>query len=290
VDWNGDGLLDIIFGRVTGKLNYYRRTGSGINDLTFEGYITANGEDIDVSKNAAPAIVDWNNDGLLDILIGNEYADQGIRLYLNSGTPGNPVLTTWSYVQSNEEIIKRRRCTPQVYDMNGDGRKDLIMGEHDGKVYYYENTGIDDMPVFSGYEAIQSNGSPILFYYDTRLWVNDWDEDGTPDILLSNYDGHIYMHIADKTGIREETVAISFAVSPVINPVNDYFSINIHAAGVAETAISIYDSSGRVVATQLAAGETDIVSISTSSMAVGVYTVVAVSGSETASCRTVLVK
>ena len=207
MDWNGDGLDDIIVGDRNGFVTWFRRTGSGVDDLTSEGHMSASGTVIDVGSNSSPVVVDWNNDGLLDLLIGNEASSQGIRLYLNSGTTTTPVITNWSYIQSSGTTIARSRCCPQVYDMNGDGRKDLIMGENNAQIYYYENTGTDAVPVFSGYEAIQSNGSPLDLYYGSRLWVNDWDEDGNPDLILSDYDGYVYVFMADLTGTAEETAA-----------------------------------------------------------------------------------
>lgn len=54
--------------------------------------------------------------------------------------------------------------TPVVYDWNGDGKKDLIIGSRTGTsstglhgyVNFYENTGSDSSPSFSGSSQIQS--------------------------------------------------------------------------------------------------------------------------------------
>ena len=294
MDWNGDGLLDIIVGDRNGFVTFFERTGSGVDDLTSEGHLTASGTAIDVGSNSSPVVVDWNNDGLLDLLIGNELVSQGIRLYLNSGTTTNPVLTTWSYIQSSGSNINRYRCCPQVYDMNGDGKKDLIMGENDAKIYYYENTGTDAAPVFSGYEAIQSNGSPLDLYSGTRLWINDWNEDGTPDLLVSDFDGFLYVFMADLTGTFEETTCLiqtGFAVTPAVNPAMGNFNLNVQTPMGGSIELRVYDSAGRLVATRNASGMSDgtnLISIDAASMATGVYTVVAASGSDISTCRMVL--
>ena len=265
-----------------------------MDDLTSEGHMTASGTVIDVGSNSAPVVVDWNNDGLLDLLIANEAAAQGIRLYLNSGTTTNPVLTTWSYIQSSGSNINRYRCCPQVYDMNRDGKKDLIMGETNGQIYYYENTGTDEAPVFSGFEAIQSNGSPLDLYTGTRLWVNDWDEDGNPDLIVSDFDGFVYIYMADLTGVAEGSSAqihTGFTVTPAVNPARGVFSVSVQAATGASTDIRVYDSCGRQVASVDASGlseGTNLVTIDAASLATGVYTVVAASGSDISSCRMVL--
>ncbi|MCK5034358.1 MAG: T9SS type A sorting domain-containing protein [Candidatus Sabulitectum sp.] len=294
MDWNGDGFLDIIVGDRNGFVSYFERTGSGVDDLTAQGHITANGTAIDAGANSAPVVVDWNNDGLLDLLIGNEASTQGIRLYLNSGTVTNPVLTTWSYIQSSGSNINRYRCCPQVYDMNGDGKKDLIMGENDAQIYYYENTGTDAAPVFSGYEAIQSNGSPLDLYYGTRLWVSDWNEDGIPDLLVSDFNGFVHVFMANLTGTADETsaqVQSGFAVAPAVNPAMGSFSLNVQIPTGGNVELRVYDSAGRLVATKNASGMsegTNLISIDAASLATGVYTVVATTGSAISTCRMVL--
>ncbi|HID31917.1 MAG TPA: VCBS repeat-containing protein [bacterium (Candidatus Stahlbacteria)] len=52
--------------------------------------------------------------------------------------------------------------SPYVYDWDGDGKKDLLVGQfHYGKVRFYRNTGTNNNPVFSGYEFLKADGSDI---------------------------------------------------------------------------------------------------------------------------------
>ena len=91
MDFNDDGILDIIVGDRNGYVNYFR--GTGTETLTTEPDIKANGTTIDAGSNSAPVIVDWNEDGLLDLILGTETGT--IRLYLNSGTASAHVFTTY---------------------------------------------------------------------------------------------------------------------------------------------------------------------------------------------------
>jgi hypothetical protein len=50
-------------------------------------------------------------------------------------------------------------------DWNNDGKKDLILGEGAGYVYFFANTGTDAAPVFNGGTKITSSGTPILANY-----------------------------------------------------------------------------------------------------------------------------
>ena len=296
VDWNGDGLQDIIVGDRSGVVTYFRRTGPGVNDLTSVGHVKAYGTAIDVGNNAAPVVVDWNNDGLLDLLIGNESSNDDIRLYLNSGTVTNPVFTSWAYIQTYSSLnIHRYRCCPRVFDLNGDGKKDLLVGSTK-YIFYNENIGTDPNPIFDGYEALQNiNGDPLQTAWNgTSFWVNDWNENGLLDLIAGSAEGKISLYLAYSVGVAEEAtpqVQVGFAVTPAINPVQDYFSINVQVSQHGNAELRVYDSAGRLATTKDVAGLSvgvNLVTIDTGRMATGVYTVVATSGSSISTCRMML--
>ena len=263
MDFNNDGILDIVVGDRNGYVNYFRGTATGV--LTTEPDIKANGTTIDVGYSSAPVIVDWNEDGLLDLILGQESSSTGsVRLYLNSGTPENHAFTTYSWIQSGSSNIKWSRCTPQVFDLNQDGKKDLICGENTAKLVYYENVGTNYSPEFSGYEYLESNGTDIDLYYGSRLWLNDWDEDGLPDLLVSDYNGWVYLYYNISTGIENESGSLidsSFELSISKSPTNGYFSVNILLEADSDVMFRIYSADGRIVSesgnVQLNAGEHD---------------------------------
>jgi hypothetical protein len=263
VDFNNDGILDIVVGDRNGYVNYFRGTAAGV--LTTEPDIKANGTTIDAGNNSAPVIVDWNEDGLLDLILGRESTSPGsIRLYLNSGTPENHVFTTYTWIQSSGTNITWSRCTPQVVDLNLDGKKDLICGENNAKLVYYENIGTNASPAFSGYEYLESNGSDIDLYYGSRLWVNDWDEDGLPDLLVSDYNGWVYLYYNISTGIEDEAGSELYSNSELNifgSPTNGYFSVNILLEADSDVKFRIYSADGRIVSesgtVQFTAGEHD---------------------------------
>ncbi len=261
MDFNNDGILDIVVGDRNGFVNYFRGTATGV--LTTEPDIVANGTTIDAGSNSAPVIVDWNEDGLLDLILGQESSSPGsVRLYLNSGTAENHVFTTYSWIQSSSTNIAWYRCCPQVVDLNLDGKKDIICGENNGKLAYYENVATNASPVFSGYEFLESNGSDIDLYYGTRLWVNDWDEDGLLDLIVSDYNGWVYLYHALSTGIEDEAgteLDSNCELSISGSPTNGYFSVGILLDADSDVQFRIYSTDGRIVsesgATQFTAGE-----------------------------------
>ncbi|MDZ7362515.1 MAG: T9SS type A sorting domain-containing protein [candidate division KSB1 bacterium] len=80
-DWNRDGIMDLFVGVYEGVLLYYRGLSPArdfqfaLQEETFAG--------IDVGFGAAPVFVDWDGDGAVDLLVGEEAG--GLNFYRNSG-------------------------------------------------------------------------------------------------------------------------------------------------------------------------------------------------------------
>jgi hypothetical protein len=146
---------------------------------------------------ASPELVDWNNDGLMDMVVGE--ADGRIALFINHGTQGNPVFTDYQYVKlSNGKDIRSwlggcvcvggsPECpAPRVVDWDNDGRKDLILGQwtplYCGPgLFVYFNVGTDESPVFEekmGCALGSASGFPT-----TMPCITDWNGDGIMDVI-----------------------------------------------------------------------------------------------------------
>ncbi len=88
MDWNNDGRLDIIVGDRLGSVNYFRRLVSGNIYLLEESPVEVAGRPIDMGNNSAPCVIDWNNDGLADLVVGRvEAVPAGLYLSINGGSP-----------------------------------------------------------------------------------------------------------------------------------------------------------------------------------------------------------
>ncbi len=69
-----------------------------------EQTVQAGGADISVPGYSVPSFVHWDDDGLKDLVVGEGSGITGfglVRVYLNIGTPGNPVFTGFFYAQAN---------------------------------------------------------------------------------------------------------------------------------------------------------------------------------------------
>ncbi len=239
MDYDDDGMLDIIVGDRNGFMHFYRRTSEAPITLTKEADIVCGGVTIDVGYNAAPVCVDWDEDGERDLLVGTQGGE--VRLYHNDTIDTDPVYNTYTFLESSGTSINHYRNCPQVLDMNQDGKKDLLCGANDYRIYYYENTGTNAEPVFSGSESIINTGSS-----GARFWVDDWNEDGLFDVLASNYNGFVQVYIQQNTGVAGEgAAAVTRSLSADGNPF--YTSVTIESQGFGQGTLTVYDMSGRVL-------------------------------------------
>ncbi|TKJ40638.1 hypothetical protein CEE37_06655 [candidate division LCP-89 bacterium B3_LCP] len=196
MDWNEDGLKDLIVGEYNGTLRYYRNIGTvGNPQLTFDSYIQVGGVNIDIGSYSQAWINDWNEDSMKDLLVGA--SDGRVYLYINVGTNAAPVFATTSYVRlsNNTQLDYGSRSGPIVVDLNNDGVKDLVSGEVSGKMYYCQNNGTNEVPSLASPVALQTGTIDIDHGSTARAAIIDWDGDGTTDLVVGGYDSRLKLFL-----------------------------------------------------------------------------------------------
>jgi hypothetical protein len=199
-DYDGDGLVDLIisnFGYFTPsssnsyqtKISVYKNTGT-VSSPSFlrvtDDFLNLSG--LGFTTGAFPAFADIDNDGDLDMILG----DYDGKLHLFTNSSGNFTtltlsLTTPQLKDDNNQIIDvGYGAKPTLFDINNDGDFDLIVGEENGNLNYYENVGGASMPIFrqqsdtwgnidvSEWWTTIGNSAPVLFknnQNETQLFV-----------------------------------------------------------------------------------------------------------------------
>jgi hypothetical protein len=139
VDWNGNGAMDLIVGTVLGEVWLVPNEGKG-KELAFgtPRRLEAAGKPIKVNSDASPTVADWDGDGLLDLIVGAD--DGSVVWFRNIGSAKEPKLEAarpligkspagWDDDHKRGPRDWGVRVKPCVFDWNGDGRPDLLIGD-----------------------------------------------------------------------------------------------------------------------------------------------------------------
>jgi len=206
VDWNEDGKKDLVVGDSYGVIYIVLNTGSDSSPVfSTKSRLSLGAGYFDCGYRAMPDVVDWNNDGKKDLLCGDDYGR--VSLLLNTGTNSSPVFSSSSLLTAGGGTLDcSSRASPAAIDWNGDGKKDLLCGNVNGTVYYYENVGTDAAPSLnSGVLLRLESGSTIDVGSTSRIGLSDWNNDGGVDILVGNYTGTVRVYLAEPSDVDPPT-------------------------------------------------------------------------------------
>ena len=222
VDWDGDARKDLLVGQLDGTVMVCRNVGEDEAPVFDDGVFVRVGPagakaNIDVGDTAAPTIVDWDNDGKKDLVIGAE--DGRLHYLANEGTDAQPDFVSSAYVLAQggaDLVVAHEQSSPVILDLDGDGKKDLLTGNTPGQLLFYGNVGTDEAPAFSGHSQVEADGKPIVLDAVTgasprsRPFVTDWNDDGLPDVLIGAGNGkiHLYSAVGEPCDIPEPATLI----------------------------------------------------------------------------------
>ncbi len=148
-DFDGDNDLDLFIGdyysdgstNKYGYIKYYQNDGTGT--FTASGNLQANGSEIKITysfsnPNLSPFFADIDGDDDLDLYIASN--NRNILYYENDGTG---TLAAGVNMQADGIDLLFLNPYPSITfaDINGDGTKDLFIGEQEGIIEYYKNDG-----------------------------------------------------------------------------------------------------------------------------------------------------
>lgn len=153
-DWNGDGRFDLLLGEGSYSanaihllINQGAANAPRFNEKNHHFLAFGDGR-----EQLTPAVVDYNNDGKMDLLVSDRSGKIG--LFLNTydkWKPGDEIKFS-SYIpiqgQAGKDLTIGGITTVAVADLNNDNLFDLIIGKTNGRIAVAYNKGTPTEPKF----------------------------------------------------------------------------------------------------------------------------------------------
>jgi len=227
-DWDGDGLKDIIVNSIWGKIEWHKNIGTkgnpklevakpvvvdwGSDEIPKPewNWWNPNKTELATQWRTTPYTVDWNNDGLMDlIMVDHEgYLTFFERFKDNQELKLRPGQRIFYGVDGGEfdrknvvqnDVTGPLRLNNALHGSSGrrklgftdwakDGDLDLIVNSKTAALF--ENMGAENDKVLMKFRGDLSEEK--LAGHTTSPTVVDWDKNGVPDLLLGAEDGYFY--------------------------------------------------------------------------------------------------
>ena len=208
VDWDGDGVLDIVAGNSEGRLLFFKNRGSNASPAfgPYE-YLCSDGEPICFRAGyyevqgpmeagwgyLCPNVVDWDGDGLLDVVFSTN--EGKFEYMLNEGTASQPSLGRRRVIKLDGlELYGVWRCRPAVARvgskvyiaiMDGDDALHLYERKTNDAVVDRGQMLLNDGNIITGCQDLGLDSVESLGYCGReKLEFADWDGDGDLDMLI----------------------------------------------------------------------------------------------------------
>lgn len=199
-DYDQDGLNDLLVGNrgyfvssgvFSSQLAYYRNTGTTNEpSFTLQTRDVANISNLGLG-NVIPTFGDLDDDGDMDMIIGD--AAGLVHYFDNSAGAGNPCSFTLTSPGFQGIDVGGQYAAPFLFDVDGDDILDLVIGERNGNLNLYTNTGTASAPQFvltdTNWGGVDMRRNGLSFGYSTPF--------------LFEYEGDVQLLVGSESGVTE---------------------------------------------------------------------------------------
>ncbi|MCB0636169.1 MAG: T9SS type A sorting domain-containing protein, partial [Lewinella sp.] len=196
-DIDGDGLQDIVLGYnathpvfgYSAGLSWYRNTGTAEQPAFSWMTDDLGGLQAQALKSVYPAFGDLDGDGRPELVTGLE--NGSMVVWSTSLLPDGPLQPV--FPNPLDGISVSGLAHPQLADLNGDERLDLICGARDGTTTVWENTGTANEPSFSLLLDTLGGIAPTAFLQENSPWLSP-GPGGLWTLYNAERDGRIHVY------------------------------------------------------------------------------------------------
>jgi len=236
LDWNGDGRTDLVNG-FTVRLN-----GGAKNPWDWPQIVQVLPRGVKIEHRSgigdeehSTLLDDFDSDGAIDVLFGDWFGHvwwhrnrgtsakpdfdlAGLRLLLRDGSPIK-VGPVGGDTTKDFNALQGARTVVAAGDFDGDGLRDLVVGDTFGKVRFFRQSPVasrqsKDAPVFA--EPVEIGNLGIRL----NVCATDWNQDGRPDIISGAANGNVQIFLNSPVAGRPSPFAPGFTpkLPPIMQP------------------------------------------------------------------------
>ncbi|WP_415409652.1 FG-GAP-like repeat-containing protein [Synechococcus sp. A10-1-5-9] len=228
-DIDDDGDLDLFIGNRAGNTLFFRNNAApGSTAPAYSQERGANGAPnpfgiTDVGRFAKPSFTDTDNDGDLDLFIGNL---RGNTLFFRNTAAAGSTSPAYAPAATNPFGINDvgLSAAPAFTDIDGDGDLDLFIGNRDGNTLVFRNNAPPGSTAPAYSQERGANGAPNPFGitdvgFNASPAFADPDNDSDPDLFIGNAAGDtiFFRNTGAAPGVNTSAINGIYTIGAVIN-------------------------------------------------------------------------
>jgi hypothetical protein len=249
VDIDNDGLKDLFVSNFyaykptlnkESRIAYYKNIGTSIDPkFTLIDSDFLNLSTLNYGFKISPSFGDLDNDGKIDIFLGLENGT--LVFYKNNSSSSSlifapPVL---NYTDNIGAVISvGQYAAPQIFDLDNDGKLDLIVGKKTGELMYYKNIGSLSTPQFELTNPMLGNIDVSTLTPDGYPTPHFFRVQDTTYLLLGASDGFIRFYDAIDNAL---SIGNSFNLRDA-----DFLSLSKAIGGYSSCAVADLDGDNKL--------------------------------------------